>query len=204
MICRETKKISAHHRGKSDKGFTLMELVVVAGIFVIVSAVVLANNNRFGGMMSLQNLAYDIALSVRQAQVYGISVRRVGASEFKAGYGMHFDIADKTHYELFADLTGNSLFDASAGENVPPSPYIIGRDFRIADLCVTSGGTETCSAGGIQTIDILFRRPEPDAFIRSNSAPSLKDRARIVVESPRGDRLSIVIETTGGISVQKN
>ena len=50
--------------------------MVVTAIFVILSAVVLANNSRFGNVIVLQNLAHDISLSVREAQVYGIAVRR--------------------------------------------------------------------------------------------------------------------------------
>src|SRR3989344_8294101 len=78
-------------------GFTLIELLVVTAIIVVVSGVVLANQNRFGGQVLLQNFAYDVALSIRQAQVYGLAVARAGSggtATFGTSYGIHFEIDD--------------------------------------------------------------------------------------------------------------
>src|SRR3989344_3825107 len=81
-----------------SRGFTLIELLVVTAILGIVSTLVLANNTRFGGAVLLENLAYEIGLSVRKAQVYGIAVRRFGETDFSAGYGIHFNSAMPTTY----------------------------------------------------------------------------------------------------------
>src|SRR3989344_4615422 len=51
-----------------ERGFTLVELMVVTGILVVITSLILANNTRFGGAVLLENLAYDIALSMRKAQ----------------------------------------------------------------------------------------------------------------------------------------
>lgn len=185
----------------STKGFTLMELLVVVGIFVVVTSVVLTSNTRFGGVFQLQNLAYDVALTIRQAQVYGISVRQTEAGEFSSAYGVYFNQNDPVHYELFEDGNGSNFFDT--GENVPPSPYVIGRNFSIAKLCAPAGDSaDTCSAA--TRLDITFKRPEPDAFIRANDLAALHKNARIVFRSPRGDELSVIVEITGGISVQSD
>ena len=191
-----------------SRGFSLIELMTVVGIITIVTSVVLANNSKYGGSVLLQNLAYDIALSIRQAQVYGISVRGFGVnnSTFTVGYGMHFAVNDPTHYELFADLAGTGIYDADfdPSENIPPSPYVIGRGYYIAKLCAPAGtdAVSCTSVASPQRLDIVFKRPEPDASIRASGNPSLKDSGRIVVASPRGDILSIVVDVTGQISVQ--
>ena len=154
---------------------------------------------RFGGAITLRNLAYDIALSIREAQIYGISVRRFGTSDFTSGYGMHFRTSSPTSYILFADaITANGLYDGS-GELV--ESIAIGRGFEITDICVVVGieSTETC---GVSKLDILFERPEPDAQIRFDDGVSLNQRARIVLESPRGDTANVLVEATGQISVQ--
>ncbi len=47
----------------------------------------LANHERFNSSILLDSLAYDIALSIREAQVYGLSVRGINA-DFQVGYGV--------------------------------------------------------------------------------------------------------------------
>src|SRR3989344_6847475 len=78
---------------KALRAFTLVELVVVLAIFTLISSVVLANHSRFNGSVLLGSLAYDIALSIREAQVYGLSVKQhtvAGVGQFQIGYGIHF------------------------------------------------------------------------------------------------------------------
>ncbi|MCR4280785.1 MAG: type II secretion system GspH family protein [Candidatus Kaiserbacteria bacterium] len=206
--------IACRHR----RGFTLIELVAVMAIIIIVTSVTLANNSRFGGAVLLQNLAYDMALSIRQAQVYGIAVRGYSANQFSAGYGMHFSTSESggnLQYELFADKDGDGLFTSSTDpvidENVSPSPYHIGRGYYISGLSALD--PDASSETSVGTIDIIFKRPEPTACISANgitaidskglcTLSSLKERARITVTSPRGDNMSIVVEATGQISVQ--
>ncbi len=179
-------------------GFSLAELMVVTAVIVLVSAVVLVNNNRFGGVVLLENLAYDIALSIRQAQAYGISVRRdQGTGGFNIGYGVYFNMTSPKTYYLFADVDGDGVWDS--GEDVSPSPYNIERGFKIADLCVTSSESETC---GLNRIDIIFKRPEPGAFIRASGETVLQDSARIVLKSPRDDEASVIVELSGQIATQ--
>lgn len=189
---------------RTNRGFSLIELLVVIGILVVVTSLTLTNNSRFGGSVLLQNLAYDIALSVRQAQVYGISVYSFGASNYSVGYGMHFDISSPTTYVLFADVDKNGIYDQ--GELVEATN--IGRGYKIKSLCATRGINEQC----LNTMDILFKRPEPDAHItaRNSNGQSCiennnqcQESGRITIESPRGDELNVVVEATGQISVQQ-
>ena len=191
-----------------SSGFTLIELLVVTAIVVIVSTLILANNARFGGAVILENLAYDVGLSVRKAQVYGIAVRRFGTSDFSSGYGIHFDSATPSTYVLFADVfpsgTGDGVYEPEASELVESLTML--QNFRIFELCATLGGVESCN---VETIDILFKRPEPDAFISVNGVSgivnpaALYERARVILESPRGDLISVIVEATGQIAVQK-
>ncbi len=197
-------------RSHAVRAFTLIELLVVTGVLTVISAIILVNNNRFGGAILLENLAYDVALSIREAQVYGIAVRRYGESGFNVGYGMHFSKSSPTTYVLFADAVSvNGLYDGcpdtSSCELVESTD--IHRGFRIVDLCsiASGGGGEVC---GLERLDILFKRPEPDAFISANGVSGvanpavLQERGRIVLESPRGDRLSVLIEVAGQIATQ--
>ncbi len=179
-----------------------MEIIVVTGIIVILSSIILANNNQFGGAIQLRNLAYDVALTIREAQTYGISVRKFGegVGQFGGGYGMYFDITSPYTYAMYADVVqNNGLYDT--GELVGTS-YSIGGGYKIYDLCTTLpvvGASEVC---GKPKLQVFFIRPEPDSYVRVEGATPLYQRGRIILESPRGDRIAVLIEATGQISVQ--
>ncbi len=187
----------------TSRGFTLIEMLVVTGIMVMLTSVILVNNSRFGGKILLESLAYEIGLTVRQAQVYGISVRRSGSGSYGTGYGLHFVLSSPTTYLLFADAAdGDGLYDT--GELVQSTN--IERGYRLLALCATpSSAIEDCT---VTTIDLLFRRPEPDAWISRDGVSCVlmgacMESARIRLVSPRGDYASVVIGVNGQVSVEK-
>ena len=195
-------------------GFTLIELIVVVSILIIITSVMLANHARYGGSVILENLAYDIALTIRQAQVYGISVARNGSGSsavFNVGYGMYFQ-KGASQYILFADsLTPNGTYDS--GEAVSVTNMSGG--YSIYDICATPTGSAS-STCGYTRLDVLYLRPEPGAWITAGSTdPSgldsclnvhgnCKKNANIIVVSPRGDKMMITVWGNGQISVQQN
>jgi prepilin-type N-terminal cleavage/methylation domain-containing protein len=201
-------------RTEGIAGFTLAEMLVVIGIIVVISSIVLANNNRFGGVVQLQNLAYDIALSIRQAQVYGISVQRFNTTTtFAPAYGMHFQMSAPNTYVLFGDVNDpiNGVYDPGGAIPELVQSTTIQSGYAVSALYATpAGGVET----SVASLDITYRRPDPDAYISRNgdiftfnskgklTSGNLNEQARIEVQSPRGDLKSIVISSNGQISVQ--
>lgn len=183
--------------------------MVVTGIFMILSGVVLSTNARFGNLIILQNLAHDMALSVRQAQVYGIAVRRYEAANFDVSYGIHFSLPGEdapTIYELFADVNRNGAYDD--GDAIINSTNV-NPGYTLTDLCVRSTtGVEDCA---VSSVDVVFRRPEPDACVSEGGANTFNaqfecvsqfDRMRLVLESRGGEQAGIIVEASGQISVQ--
>ncbi len=187
---------------------------------VVITSVVLVSNNKFGGIVQLQNLAYDVALSIRQAQVYGISVARFkGTGTFDAGFGVHFDRTSPTMYTLFADaFIINGLYDCPLSS----APFRISDDCkrewvqtttmtggnRITKLCAAPQGDP--EAGGVERVDVVFVGPEPDAWISAEGHSctpqqqgSCQAGMRVVLPSPRGDEMSVVVDANGQISVKR-
>lgn len=205
-------------RTTTERAFTLVELLVVIAIITIISSILLANNNLFKGNTVLQNAGYDVALTVRQAQVYGISVMQRNGTSFGTpfGYGIHF-VAGSSRYNLFADIvTQNGKYDA--GEDVKPSPYQLSGGYTISAICVPAGSSiASCtrlSSGA--TIDIFFMRPEPDAYISESTdtitfdstgaiinTASPQSSARIIITSPSGQSTSVIINQNGAVSVSR-
>lgn len=98
-------------------GMTLIELLVVVVIFMVITSITIFNYGNFNSSVSIQNLADDIALSVRKAQGYAIGVR--GANDlFDNGYGVHFTISDLVLGKEY--MGSNKSFVLFA--DLPPSP----------------------------------------------------------------------------------
>ncbi len=183
---------------KALRGFTLIELIVVMAIFAVISIGVIANYSRYDSSMLLGSLAYDIALSVREAQVYGLSVKGY-SSNFQVGYGIRF--ANSSTYTFFADTNANKVYDSGVDSII--DTYSVGGGHSITRYCTVDSLNQTkCSddASPIHHLDVVFFRPDPDANISSDKG-SLYSSAKIVVASPSGETRTVTIQSTGQISV---
>lgn len=189
---------------RGSAGFTLIELLVVMGIMIVITTLVLARYSQFNGVVLLRSLAYDVALSIREAQVYGISGKSSGGV-FAYRYGVHLSKTDSTRYRLFGDTNNNIAYEAS--EVV--TAYSMRPGYGISEMCAhrSSDGTEICAtSGGISSVTIMFKRPEPDAIIRAcpSAGPCVAAiDATITLVSPTGATRSVTVTSTGQISVKQ-
>lgn len=205
-----------------QKGFSLVELIIVVAIFMVITTVVVFNQNRFSSDISISNIAYQVALQIRQAQVYGTLVRESegglvedGApSDFDLAYGVSFfknaNTDNTIGFRIFADsdynengIFGNGYYESSV-DGSPISTFNLSEGNTITELCVYSGNSASCmnSEDESSQVDIVFRRPEPDAIISSESITNA-DRAEITITSALRDKQKrITVRNTGQISVE--
>ncbi|MDE1874964.1 MAG: type II secretion system protein [Patescibacteria group bacterium] len=175
----------------SQQGFTLIELLVSISIFTIITTVAVFNNSQFNGSVLLTNLAYEIGLSIREAQSYGISVRQDAASNFNAGYGVHFDLTTPTHYTLFEDDAADHVWSPADAQL---QTFTISRGNKVSKICVDG----SCSA---TVADISFIRPDPDAYITVGGiVGAYHGEADICIASPQGMKRLVTVASTGQIS----
>ncbi|MEX0917161.1 MAG: prepilin-type N-terminal cleavage/methylation domain-containing protein [Candidatus Paceibacterota bacterium] len=193
------------------KGFSLIELLVSVAIITLITGVVLANHARFGGSVLLGDLAYEIALSMRQAQIFGISVREfgVGSGQFDVGYGIHFNgFFEGSSYVFFSDTDDDQVYDYTTDPLTSDElveVFRIGRNNMISDFCgVRPDLTTDCYADGdIDLLNISFKRPNPEATIKSDIPSVVYNSAIITVRSPQEITRTITVESTGQISVEQ-
>lgn len=178
------------------RGFSLLELLVVVGIFAFITTVSIASYNRFNSETLFTNLAVEIALSLREAQSYSIGARPFGGS-FIGSFGMHF-AEGQNMYTFFADANGDRTRAADGSEDI--DVFSLQRGYVVENICVTVGtGSEECNPT-ISTLDIVFTRPGPDAIINGvNNA-----NARVVLGSTSQSERQVSVLSTGQISVSKN
>ena len=181
-----------------QKGFTLVELMVSIGIFSVITSVAVYNNAQFNSSILLTNLAYEIALSIRQAQVYGITVRKDSADNFNSAYGIHFNLSTPTSYILFQDTAADDHVYNTIGD-VSLETFNVQKGNGVTKFCVTDSGAPTCYTGSGEALDITFVRPNPDALIYVGGVRHGK--VEICVVSPQNLKRKILVEDTGQISV---
>jgi len=196
-------------------GFTLVELLVTISIFVILTGVVLFNQSKFNSTILLKNLAYDTALTIRQAQTYGINIKEfntgaVGAQDQFVPYGVHFDKnqADKS-FILFADTkfdltnpTALTVFTGAVGACNPSegcvNRYSIKRGNYISGLCVED--SSGCSS--VNTLDIIFRRPNPDAKIFGDGEDDKTGAVITLMGADNTSTTSVRVQANGLIEIK--
>jgi prepilin-type N-terminal cleavage/methylation domain-containing protein len=205
------------HFSKHKKGFTLIELLVTISIMLIILGVLVSNEGQYSDAAALKNLGDTIGLTLRQAQIYGISVKELstGSNNFTSAYGVDFNITgsgSNSAYISFADLAPqNSIYDGSwscpigGGSECLSKTIITGGD-TIKSLCeIPLSGSANCSMG---RVDVTFLRPEINAqmkfFDLSGNPLALSGikGAQINLLSPAGSTRSVTIYTTGQISVE--
>ncbi len=192
---------------KFKKGFTTLELMVVIGIFVIMTGVVLSNLPGFRDQSAVGLVAQQIALVARQAQVYGNSGREFSGNSVER-YGLDFDLNQAngltdSSFAMFADFNNNYDYNTS------PTPELVEifsmqGGIKISDpnglaRCTT---TTTCNSA-TRVTNVLFRRAYPDAIFSDGvGAPQTNVVCTVVrLESIRNPSIKkdVVIWSTGYI-----
>lgn len=181
----------------NNKGFTLIELMVSVGIFALMTALLLFRADRFDGGIVLENLAYDIALSIREAQTYGLNVLEapVGtAGEFEVAYGAQFKVG--TQYIFYADLNNSRSYDIESGTGAEHiRKYSLKRGATISNICI--GADENTCTTNPAALDVLFLRPNPKALITGDS-----NYGQITLTARDGSTRIVGVRKTGQIFVK--
>lgn len=209
-----------------QRGFTIVEMLVVLGIMVVVTSIVLSGQSTFNQSLLLTDTAYTVALSLREAQSLGISSRGVGGV-YNVGYGVHFSSGSQSSYTVFADTaavatapshcpvltssagtpeakSGNCLYDNSS-ENF--QAYSFTRGFKVTDFCGkdTTNTMRCASTGYLTALHVLYLRPNTTAVISGMNAgtPIQLTCAEITVSAPTGTNVTkkIRVNQLGEVSV---
>jgi prepilin-type N-terminal cleavage/methylation domain-containing protein len=206
---------------KLNRGFTIVELIISLAIFSMMTALLVAKYGTFNQGTLLTNLAYEVALVVRNAQYYGLNVKSApvgGASfsnEFRIPYGAHFSVSsapDVNNYNnpqnkqvvFYYDLSssGNDQYiyddisEKLAFNNIKRGSYING-------ICVGTGAEANPCATPVDTVDIVFQRPDPNARIYANGNNNNKHNyTEITIHSSTGETRRVVVRGTGEIEVK--
>ncbi len=207
---------------KYSKGFSLVEFIVVLVIFSIMSSVSLFNYNSYSKSIRETNVAQDIALTIRQAQIYGLSAtgRTVGGgnagpedilnipniTQDRSIIGVRIDI-DNNSLILFEDNSANRNFvfddDGNYSDRVIDVRTIKAAGVEIlgVEMCGSSANCGDIEYDGV--VDVAFQRPYPDAYITlGGNSGDIYNFASILISSNDEYSKYIEISSIGNISVK--
>lgn len=173
----------------SEKGFTLVEFIVIISIFSIMATVALVNFRSFRGDLAVNNLAHDISLVLRQAQTTGWAnltdpntlnqFTTTGISRYAHGVFFKYDQSQKVFspdivlYSKRDSSKGNEFFSGDVREVT--ETITIDGPYRIVAIKNASSKESLfldnflIPAFGVQSMDddvsIAFSRPKPDPLV---------------------------------------
>ena len=196
------------------RGFSLIEMMVVLSIFVIMMAVVLANLPSFREKTTLDLIAQEIAITIRQAQVYGLGTRSFGVNVFPS-FGIYFNqgVLGTRSFVLYADSDGGGSYDPDTGCGEAVTECV--EEFLILGgvAIKTAEGLVVCNDNNCGTPTIItetedlainFTRPYPEAEFVVDGSVNPGSYAKIIIESTRNpsQQREIQVWSTGQISVK--
>ncbi len=190
------------------KGFTIVELIVSVAIFAVMTALVVAKYGSFNQNTLVTNVAYDMALSIRTAQTYGLSVKSDTSNNFSSAYGIHFDMtSSKPNKFIFFTDTGKTGKYTGSTEDI--TTYTLNQSTYISKICLSDG--TNCVTNFLPSsssiIDVTYRRPNPDAVFCTTAnncpaTPSIQPTVLVTITSSDGTNNQVVyIRKNGQISV---
>lgn len=195
------------------RAFTIVELIVVVGIFTLIMTVALWNQRDLSNSVLITNLAYEVALAVREAQAYGIGVRADvaanDAADFRNAFGIYANINNPEQLILFQDKNGNMQYEANGGETFVVYNFQNQRGNKMNAICGghTFGLHGPCTAASgtkLNEVSIMFKRPNPEAsFFAPETQQAVKGSVVIVLNTPANNNCrAVVVETTGQIHIE--
>jgi prepilin-type N-terminal cleavage/methylation domain-containing protein len=182
------------------KAFGLVELMVSMSIMALMATVMVARQSSFNGAVLLRNQAYEIAYTIRQAQLLAVS----GNDTTVRTYGVFVNKTsnEQNKYVLFKDIDEDGRY--TEGEEIG-LPGRLDDRFMVRDII--NGATDTSFAGG----HITFTRPDFDAHFCGGGAgpctlngPFYIDIARVGTEDTdkgTGQVRRVQVSSTGQIGV---
>ncbi|MEK7572606.1 MAG: type II secretion system protein [Patescibacteria group bacterium] len=199
---------------------TYVELIVVLGIFAIISSTTMFNYGSFQSKVDIKNLTSDIALKLVQAQKYSTSgklpplkqqVLLSDINTWKPSYGVYFNTiseVNKKKFVYFTDVNSNNICDATCTNFFASGEFLekidINKGNYISKLEIIDSNNSVC-ATLITGLTVLFRRPNSEAIITTEpSSTCVISHMQITVSSPSSTSVTskILVYPSGRVEIK--
>jgi len=140
---------------KNNSGFTVIELLVTAAIFIIIFTVAIMDFRGGENINRLQLAADQVAVAIRRAQTESLSGSNKQEIAAAGGFGVYFDSNNNGQYVYFRD-------NGDGGNNFDPNTDTIIETVSLPPNITLNFLTE-------DPLSIVFTPPKPDIYINGLS-----------------------------------
>lgn len=176
---------------QKDRGFTLIEMLVVISIIAILSSMVFFNYKTGKNQLALERTARKLVQDIRKVQLMA-GLKKKDCPEhpnYKYGYGISLSKANKTYYILFADCDGNEIYTGQDKK--------LGSEYILFEQAVEIKNLYYDYSHSTNNLDIVFEPPDPVVFINSN-----KEEGEITIGLESGTEKTIFVNKFGLIDIE--
>ena len=170
-------------------GFTVIEMLVVAGIMVLLLTVTVVNFRGFEKKQIIETEAEKLFSVLRQAQIWTLTGQTVGQTRYN--YGVHLEECTAfviCRYTMFRDINWNSRYDF--GEELSGQDYSFLKGVYVSMLNPQDHGE----------LDVLFIPPLVNVYF---NGLDINEAQIVLTSSLSSDINSITInQVSGQIKIQ--
>lgn len=192
---------------QKKSGFTLIELIVVLGIFGVLSSIIVFNYHDFLSKVDIKSLANDMALKISEVQKNAAFGKQNATGSMDASwipsYGLYFSSSENKAFYTFVDLNPRNGVINSVPTNCPSGECLekinITKNNFISSIQVVDTSNHSST---VSTLNITFLRPGYGATIKSTPTYNNISYAQITVGSTKDDsKATIKIYASGRIQI---
>lgn len=152
-----------------NQGFTVIEMLISAGIVVFLTVIFLANYHSISFRTELNIDAQKVISNLNLTRSFSLSSKKYNEILSNGGWGVYFSSQDSSKYLIFADIDNDHAYDNGEAE-VAKGGKVINLSNKVyidnINMC------ENVPCVGTTTATIIFIPPDPTVYINSASSTS--------------------------------
>ncbi len=180
-----------------NKGFTLVEIMVVLSITLFLSAIILVDYRTGAKQFALERSAHKLAQDIRKAQGMAISTKELpGGIIPEGGYGIYL-VKTADSYNIYAD-TGSEQYNS--GEEM--ETLFLEKDVEIKDINLKK--LIPPSTVSKTEVSINFKPPDPTVSLKTGTGEPFDElEITLALKTDANKIKKIIVNKTGLIYVSQ-